>query len=121
MHSLQKVLDEKIIGLHYGNRVLLPFSADILKVVFGHEIITDFNGTKHGASYSIKDNFTEVYFYDLRSLYEDLGKFETVKMTIVETGKDIFDFKNHITLSVSPKDRHGLNIEKLDENILYFE
>lgn len=121
MRTIEEVISNHVPGLYYGNRVLLPFSVDILKMVFGDEIITDFNGTKHDAKYKKCDAFTEVYLLDFKNLYEQANKYSKVKVTVVESGKDVFDFKNHVTLCISVKEKHQLNIEILDEDILYIE
>ena len=42
-------------------------------------------------------------------------------MIVVEKGKDIFNAKNHITLTLHPEDNHKLRIEKLGENQIFIE
>jgi hypothetical protein len=54
-------------------------------------------------------------------LGEVITKFESIKLIVVEKGKDIFDTKNHITLSLHPEDNHQLRIEKLGENQIFIE
>ena len=43
MKTINEVLNESSGGLYYGNRILLPFKAEILKIVIDSEIITDFS------------------------------------------------------------------------------
>ena len=88
MKTLGEVLEKKINGLYYGNRVLLPFAADILKIVIKNDIITDF-GSKHSdAEYAIKENFTEVYFYNYADLQSEIRDYDVIKLVLVEKGED---------------------------------
>lgn len=120
MKTIEEVLKNKLTGLHYGNRVLLPFVADVLKAVIENDIITDFSSTKTGAHYNIHDEFTEIYFYDYKNLSEVVSKFETIKLIVVEKGKDIFDFSNHIKLALHLQEKHKLAIETLNDNDILF-
>lgn len=121
MKTLDEVLKNNLIGLHYGNRVLLPFKVDILKAVIESEIITDFSSTKKGASYCITDGFTEIYFYDYKILSEVVTEHEKIKLVIVEKGKDIFDFVNHRKIALHVDDKHKLLISEINEDTLFIE
>ena len=121
MRTLEEALNNKTGGLHYGNRILLPFVADILKVAVEQDIITDFSSSKHGAEYTQHFNFTEIYFHDIDSLKSKITTYETVKMVIVEKGEDIFDMNSHIKLALHIKDDHQIEIEKVDGDILFIE
>ncbi len=121
MRKLNDVLKNKIDGLYYGNRVLLPFAAEILKAVIEDEIIMDFSEKKEGAGYSVRENFTEIYFHDYKDLKEAVSKYETIKLVVVEIGDDLFDFKNHRRLALHLRENHKLTIEETDDNILFIE
>jgi len=121
MRTISEVIENEIPGLYYGNRILLPFKAEILKIVFDDKIVTDFSGSKYGAKYSITDSYTEIYLLDLKDLKDQVSEFEKVKLTVVESGKDIFDMSNHTALAFSVKNDHHLSIEKIDDDTLYFE
>ncbi|MEN8193156.1 MAG: hypothetical protein ABFS12_10095 [Bacteroidota bacterium] len=121
MKTLNEVLENGNGGLHYGSRVLLPFAAEILKIVIGHEIITDFSKKQHGASVRIAADYTEIYFCDYKNLEEELASYEVIKVVIVEQGKDIFDFKNHVSLELDPEEKHRLKIAKIGDDLIFFE
>jgi hypothetical protein len=121
MRTLDEVLKNNINGLHYGNRVLLPFKADILKAVVENDIIMDFSSQRKEACYNKYDNFTEIYFFEYPNLEEVVTEFETIKLVIVEEGKDIFDFENHRKLALHIKENHKLIIEETNEDILFIE
>ncbi|MBU1100840.1 MAG: hypothetical protein KKA84_10605 [Bacteroidetes bacterium] len=121
MNTIDKALKEGKGGLYYGNRVLLPFIVDILKLGIENDIISDFRATKHGAQYIQQDSFTEVYFEDYSSLQDTVTKYESVKMIVVEKGKDIFDLKNHVKLILHFKEHHMLELEIPDDDVLFIE
>lgn len=121
MSTLNEVLTKNLHGLYYGNRILLPFKADILKAVIEKSIITDFSDFSEQAEYEIKDNRTEIYFYEYADLSEFITTYETIKLIVVEEGRDIFDTKNHIKLILHLNDGHEIKIEEAGENFLFIE
>jgi hypothetical protein len=121
MRSIDEVLKNNLHGLHYGNRILLPFQVDILKAIVDDEIIMDFSSKNEGACYTVYDSFTEIYFYDFKNLQEVVTEFEKIKLVVVEKGKDIFDFSNHRKISLQVLEKHKLIITEINEDILFIE
>ena len=121
MHSIEEILSKKLYGLHYYNRIILPFKAHFLKVIVSDNIITDFSTNSKGIFIREKEDFTDVYFLEYKDLKDTLSKYEAVKMVIVEKGKDIFDFKNHIKLSLYLEGKHKVKIEESDHDIIFLE
>ena len=121
MNSIEDVLNKNLNGLHYFNRVILPFKAHFVKVIVGSEIITDFSPSSKGIFIREKENFTDVYFHDYSDLKKVVTKYESIKMVIVEKGKDIFDFNNHVKLSLYLEEKHNIKIEECDQDILFLE
>ena len=121
MKKINEVLDENISGLHYGNRILLPFKAEILKIVIGTHIITDFSKKIDGASIRVTDFYTEIYFYEYNNLEEQLSKYEVIKLAIVQQGEDIFNFDNHFAIELKIEPKHKLLIEPIPADLLFFE
>lgn len=121
MKTLTEVLEKKMNGLYYGNRVLLPFAADVLKMVIKNDIITDFSSKNEGAMYTIREKFTEIYFCDYVDLRREIRDFDVIKLVLVERGEDIFDFKHHQRIDIKPLEKHLLSIEKIDDEMLFFE
>lgn len=115
------MFDKKLVGLFYGNRLILPFQCVFLKVVVNRDIITDFSRNSKAVSVEQEANFTSLYFQEYENLKESISEFEAIKLVIVEKGKDIFDFNNHIKLAVYLEDKHKLRIEKTDDHILFIE
>ena len=121
MHSLDKVLKENINGLYYGTRVILPFVGDILKAVIDDDIIMDFSPMSEGAYYEKHEKYTEIYFFEHQNLLDDVSKFETIKLIVVDEEDDIFNFEHHRRLSLNPLENHKLEIAELDEDIIFIE
>ncbi len=121
MHTIDEVLEKKIYGLFYGPRVLLPFSVDILKAIIDNDILMNFSSVSDGAYYEKFDNFTEIYFFDHEHILNDVSKYETIKMIVVEDGKDLFDFQNHRRISLNPVEGHKLEIEEVGDEVVFIE
>jgi len=121
MKTIEEVLKNNISGLYYHNRIILPFAAHFLKVIVNTDIITDFSLNSKGVFIREIEDFTDLYFLDYKDLNSSISKYEAIKMVIVEKGKDIFDFKNHIKLSLYLEKKHKLKIEECDHDILFLE
>ncbi|RPI70878.1 MAG: hypothetical protein EHM47_11345 [Ignavibacteriales bacterium] len=121
MKSLDEILQNKINGMYYGNRVLLPFHFTALKIVIEKDIITDFSIRDKGAYVNEHHDYTEIYFMDYPDLETNISKYETIKMVIVEKGKDIFDFSTHRKIAIRPEGSHVLSIKEIDENTIFIE
>jgi hypothetical protein len=118
---IDDIISKEKYGLHYGNRLLLPCEVEILKVIFNDEILMDFSSSKYGAEYTIKDGFTEIYFKEVKSVEDELSKFESIKMIVVDREKNLFDFNNHQKISLHTEENHKLKITKLDDDVLFIE
>jgi len=121
MKTIEQVISENIHGLYYGPRVILPFAADILKAIIDDDIIVDFSHRSKIAYYQKQQNFTEIYFFEHEDILKDVSKYETIKLVIVEEGKNMFNFSNHKMISLNPVEHHKLEISSLDDDVLLIE
>ncbi|MGD8781847.1 MAG: hypothetical protein PVH88_23155 [Ignavibacteria bacterium] len=121
MKTIDEVLKNKEGGLVYGNRVIIPVVVDLLKVQIEDHLITDFSTSASGAEYYKDEYFTEIYFHDFKDLSDNISEYESIKMFVVEEGKDIFDFKNHRCLVLHLKGKHKVEIEELSNDMLFIE
>lgn len=121
MKTINEVLNENGSGLYYGNRVLLPFKAEILKIVIDSEIITDFSKQFHGAQVRVTDFYTEIYFFDYKNLEEELTEYDLIKVVLVQQGENIFNVENHIPIELSIESKHKLTIKKISDDKIFFE
>jgi hypothetical protein len=121
MNNLNEIIEKNIHGLYYGSRVLLPFSAVILKAVIESDIITDFSSHSKDALVTLTEDYTEIYFLEYKDIEESIKQFENIKLVLVEKGKDIFDFQNHEKIALYLEENHKLRIEKINDDILFIE
>lgn len=121
LKSISEVLENKLNGLYYGNRVLLPFACDILKVIIEDEISMDFSPSSKSIFINETESYTEIYFKNFKNLRDTVSKYESIKIIAVEKDKDIFLMDNHIKLALEPGENHNLKIEKSDKDILFLE
>lgn len=121
MSIISNLQNDKLMGLVYGNRIILPFECEILKIVIDTNILTDFSPANRDALCQSRHGFTDIYFLDYKDLPEQLSDYELIKLIVVERGKDIFDFNNHIQLGVRITGSHTIEIEKLPEDSLFVE
>jgi hypothetical protein len=119
--KIEDVFKEGTIGLHYGRRLLLPFVADVLKIVIDKNIITDFNYDQSRADYNKEDYYTEINFADYDNLKTVVSEYERIKMIVVEDGDDMFDFTKHRKIALQVCDDHKIIIEELDEDTVFIE
>lgn len=119
--TLDDVLKSKVNALHYGNRLLLPFVADVLKASVENDIITDFSSNKSGAEYTVHEDFTEIYFHDYKSLEEVVTKYEVIKLIVVEKGEDIFDTKTHRKISVDLLEDHLAEVKEVTDPQIFID
>ena len=121
MKTVKEVLDEGLNGLVYGNRILLPFKAELLKIVIDSEIITNFGKRLKGAHVRVTDYYTEIYFLDYKILINEIPKYKSIKMVLVEQGEDIFDFDHHKSLEIQFLGKHRISIKKIGDDLIFFE
>lgn len=121
LNTLDEILKNKINGLHYGNRIVLPFSANFLKVIIESDIITDFSNSSKGINIVEHENFTDLYFLEYKNLADSISEYETVKIVLVEKNNNIFEQKNHRKINLYFQENHILKIEESDSDILFIE
>jgi hypothetical protein len=121
VYTLDEVIKNKIYGLYYGNRILLPFKAQLLKVIIESDIITDFSISSKGIQLVEHEEFLDLYFLEYKGLSDSLSKFEAIKIVLVEEGKNIFDWNNHRKIALYLAEKHKLTIEETDADILFIE
>lgn len=122
MKTLDDVLKNKIHGIYYGKRILLPFAANFLKIVVEDDVISDFSDiTESGVIIEEKENFTNIYFLEYKKINEAVGKFKGIKILLAEKDKDIFDFANHRKLVLYLREEHVVEIEELDKEIIFID
>ena len=122
MKTLEETLKNESHGLCYGNRILLPFKAMVLKIAVAGKLYTEFSPkTKRGAVVNHRDCMTEIYLLDFDDLFSELSKYNLIKIVMVEDGKDIFDTENHKRLDLRIGEKHKVVIEEMSKDVLFNE
>ena len=121
MDTIKDALDKNMNGLCYGNRIILPFKASFLKIVIEDDILTDFSPSSKGIYVREDENYTDLYFLEIKDLKESTSKYENIKMVLCEKNENIFDVKNHKKIALYLEEKHNVKIEKTDEDILFIE
>jgi len=121
MRTIDEVLKSKINGMHYGNRLLLPFCAEILKVSIEDDLIMDFSTEQDDAEYNINDEFTEIYFHKYKSLEEVVTKYEVIKMIVVDSKNDLFNFDDHRKISIDILPNHIAEIKEIEDDQIFID
>lgn len=119
--TLDEVINNNLYGLYYGNRVILPFSGTLLKIIIDKNILLDFSPASETIFIRETDDYMEIYFKDIEKLTDIVSKYECIKLVIVEKEKDIFDFNNHRKIALHLEEKHKLRIEKINDDILFIE
>lgn len=119
--TLDEVIKNKVNGLCYGNRIILPFKAHFLKVIIENDIITDFSSSSKGITIVEHEEYSDLYFLEYTMLSDDLSKYEAIKIVLVEEGKNIFDWNNHRKIALYLAEKHKVTIEETDADILFIE
>src|SRR5690606_18761649 len=112
---------EKQTGLYFGNRLILPFHANFLKVIIDDEIIYDFSPGSKGIMIVEEKEFTNLYFLEHQLLKDSVYKYEAVNMIAVEKSKNIFDKAKHTKLPVYLEENHPVKLEEACNDMLFIE
>lgn len=121
MRTIEQAKELKLNALHFGNRLILPFNVEILKIIIDTDIIVDFSSKKNGAEYRSRKDFTEIYFHDYKNLCDYVSEYENIKLVVVEDDKDIIDVKNHKKILVRLKEHHIAEFEDAPDDIIFIE
>jgi DUF2075 family protein len=121
MNSIKEVTEKNLNGIYYGNRLLLPFKANYIKVILEDEIITDFSPQGGKIHIDESGNYTDMYFLGRKDLKSVISKYESIKMMITEKDADIFNPENHLKISIYLEDSNILRIEKTSSDVLFIE
>jgi hypothetical protein len=121
MYTISETLENNGNGLFYGNRIILPFKANFLKIIIDDDMITDFSPGGGKVFINETEKFTEIYFHQLKDLRDKVSKYEAIKMLLTEKDVDIFNSENHLKISVYLEESQKLKIEKTGKDVLFIE
>jgi len=111
--TIARCLKEQLHGFTVGNRLSLPFRAELISILVGKrqsmlgapDLITDFSPSEKSVTVVEREDRIDIYFKDHASLQDELGHWQgTLIITCCELADDLFDLSKHVRLSCRFRD-----------------
>jgi len=112
--TIREALDQKINGYYIGNRLILPFHAQIIKLIFDGEVYTELVGSKE-IQLNKDPNNTSIYFKKITDLNRYSDSFKNIKLLICEWNENICTAK-HYKIIADIEEQHVVLLKETDEN-----
>jgi hypothetical protein len=113
-----KIVDSDKKGFYIGNRLILPFRCNILKLVVDSHIFTEFVGNKD-VKLSQEAQNTSIYFREVGRLSEFEGAYQSIKLLIAGESDDLTDKSNHIVVICHILGKREIELESPTEDDLF--
>ena len=107
-------------GFHIGQRLILPFRCQIIKMMVEGEIYTEFVGSKH-VKISQDPKNTSLYFRSSGRLDNLVDTYNVIKLILCEWDSDLTDPNNHIKVVCEMEENHVVKISEPDDDMLFIE
>lgn len=118
--TIKEALEKDLNGFYIGNRLILPFHCQFIKMIVENEIITEFKDTDDVKIHHSPKN-TSVYFRYIGRLKSLINSYKNIKIIIAEYDVDLCDINNHYKLICDLDDNHLVKIYEPDENVIFIE
>ena len=118
--KIKEALDLNRSGFYIGQRLILPFRCQIIKIIVEGEIITEMVGGKQIKIQQDPKN-TSFYLRSIGKLANYLGSYKVIKLIVCEWEDDLCDIENHIKLICEIEDGHKVSIHEPDDDMLFLE
>lgn len=119
-YSIKAALAEQRKGFYIGQRLVLPFKCQLIKVIFDNEIYTEMVGNADIKLHQDPQN-TSIYVTSRGRLSNYIGRYTFIKLIVCELEDDLCDRTTHRKLLCSLNDRHEVLIEEPSEDTLFIE
>ncbi len=118
--KIYEALQEEKKGFHIGQRVILPFRCQIIKLIIDGEIYTEMVG---GESIKISQDpkNTSIYFRTSGKLRNLVNTYKVIKMIVAEWEDDLVETDSHIKIVCEPEDNHVLAIYQPTDDMIFIE
>ncbi len=111
--------DEK--GFYIGNRLILPFRCNLIKLIADNHIYTEFVGNED-VKVSQDTHNTSIYFRESGRLKRfDDDSYELVKLVVADLDVNLCDRSNHIKLICELGENHTVTVRKATREDLFIE
>tara|TARA_B100000683_G_scaffold5840_1_gene6495 strand:- start:134 stop:499 length:366 start_codon:yes stop_codon:yes gene_type:complete len=118
--TIQYALSNKKKGFQIGNRLILPFKCQFIKVMADSDIITEFVGNDDVQIHQSPKN-TSIYFTERGQLRSMINSYKVVKIIVCEEDDDLSVADNHIKLVCQMKGQHEVSVEVPSDDMLFIE
>ena len=118
--TINEALNAGSEGFHIGQRIILPFRAQLIKLIIGGDIFTEMVGGAHIKLQQDPKN-TSVYFRTSGKLDNMVDTHKVVKMIVCEWDQDLTDMHNHIKLICEMDENHVVKIHRPSDDMLFIE
>jgi len=118
--TIQQALAENKKGFHIGNRLILPFKCQLVKLIVRKEIYHEFVGSK---DIKVSQDFmnTSIYFRIVGDLNNMIGSYDMIKLIVAEFDADLCDPSTHHKLVCEMNDDHLVDVHIPDEDMIFIE
>lgn len=107
-------------GFYIGERLILPFRCNIIKLIADNHIYTEFVGNKD-VKISQEQKNTSIYFRSQGRLSNFEGSYEAIKMIIASEEDDLTDKSTHLKIVCHIREKREVEIELPGDDILFIE
>jgi len=107
-------------GFHIGQRLILPFKCQIIKIIVDDEIYTELVGSDN-VKINQDPNNTSVFFRIHGKLTKMVGTYQVVKMIVAEMTDDLTDVNTHRKIVCEMEEHHNVNIHEPNDDMLFIE
>lgn len=105
-------------GYYTGNRLILPFRCNILKLIVKSHIYTEFVGNSD-IKVSQETKNTSVYFRETGRLSRFEGSYQNIKMLIASEEDDLTDQSKHIRVICHVLSHRQIDLEMVSNDDLF--
>ena len=107
-------------AFHIGNRMILPFKVNIIKLVVDSHIFTEFVGSEDVKISQDKNN-TSIYFREVGRLSAFENTYKNIKIIMASEEADLTDRSQHIKCICHILENHEASLEIPGEDDLFIE
>ncbi len=118
--TIKDAINAKKTGFHIGQRLVLPFRCQIIKMMVKGELFTELVGSNNVKIQQDPKN-TSIYFRLSGKLDNLVGTYRVIKLIVCEWDVDICDVSKHIKLVCEMEENHVTIIHEPSDDMLFIE
>lgn len=118
--TIKQSLTNEYKGFYIGQRIILPFKCQIIKLIVKGEIITEMVGSSD-VKISQDPKNTSIYFRSVGKLSNFIGSYQAIKMIVCEWDDNLCDIDNHVKIICEIGENHEVEIHTPDDDMLFIE